>query len=64
MKEGIFDYSSLVKACKRLEEVLERYNLNNQDEVIRDSVIQRFEFTYFIALKTIRKIYIKLPFIL
>lgn len=64
MKEGIFDYSSLVKASKRLEEVLERYNLNNQDEVIRDSVIQRFEFTYFIALKTIRKIYIKLPFIL
>ena len=63
MKEGIFDYSSLVKACKRLEEVLERYNLYNQDDVIRDSVIQRFEFTYSIALKTIRKYFIERAFI-
>ena len=53
MKEGTFDYSSLEKACKRLEEVLKRYNQNTLDDAIRDSVIQRFEFTYSITLKTI-----------
>lgn len=63
MKQGTFDYSSLENACKRLEEVLKRYKQNTLDDAIRDSVIQRFEFTYSIALKTIRKYFIERAFV-
>lgn len=36
------------KALARLKEVLER----NEDDIVRDSIIQRFEFTYEMAWKT------------
>jgi len=64
MKQGTFDYSSLENASKRLEEVLKRYNQNTLDDAIRDSVIQRFEFTYAITLKTIRKYFIERAFVI
>ena len=63
MKEGTFDYSTLEKACSRLNEVLQRYMQNVQDDAIRDSVIQRFEFTYSLALKIIRKYFIERAFV-
>ncbi len=59
MREETFDISSLENAAKRLGEVLIRYNSDTEDDVIRDSVIQRFEFTYSIALKTLKKIFFK-----
>lgn len=55
MHKGIFDITVLEKAIKRLSEVLIRYQKDISDDAIRDSVIQRFEFTYSIALKTLSK---------
>ena len=55
MQKGTLDISALEKAENRLQEMLERYENEFQDEAVRDSVIQRFEFTYSIALKTMRK---------
>ncbi len=64
MKEGTFDFSKLEKAGSRLNEVLQRYMQNTQDDAIRDSVIQRFEFTYSLALRTIRKYFIERAFVI
>lgn len=55
MKEGTFDISALANAKQRLKEVILRYEDNKNDDVVRDSVIQRFEFTYSITLKTLSK---------
>lgn len=64
MYQGTFDFSLFQKAVNKLNEILIRYNQNLNDEAIRDSVIQRFEFTYSIALKTIRKYFIERAFVL
>ena len=64
MKKGTFDFASFEKATNKLNEILIRYSNNQNDEAIRDSVIQRFEFTYSIALKTIRKYFIERAFVL
>ncbi len=63
MREETFDISSLENATKRLGEVLQRYNLNINDDVIRDSVIQRFEFTYSLVLKTLKKYFMRNAFL-
>ena len=63
MREETFDISSLENAAKRLGEVLIRYNSDTEDDVIRDSVIQRFEFTYSIALKTLKKYFLRSAFL-
>ena len=55
MKEGTFNITALENAAKRLGEILVRYQKDTSDDGIRDSVIQRFEFTYSIALKTLSK---------
>ena len=57
------DLTALENSIKRLGEVLDRYKNAKNDDVIRDSVIQRFEFTYSIALKTLRKYFIERAFI-
>ncbi|MCM1338489.1 MAG: nucleotidyltransferase substrate binding protein [Muribaculaceae bacterium] len=62
MKEGTFDISALASAKQRLSEVILRYEDNKNDDVVRDSVIQRFEFTYSITLKTLRKYFIERAF--
>ena len=49
------DFSSFVKAVARLDEGLERYNLDTGDAQIRDGLIQRFEFTYDLAHKMLRR---------
>lgn len=64
MQKGRFDFSALEKAYNKLGEILERYKREENDEAVRDSVIQRFEFTYSIALKTIRKYFIEKAFVL
>ncbi len=57
------DLTALENSIKRLGEVLDRYKNAKNDDVIRDSVIQRFEFTYSIALKTLRKYFLERAFI-
>ena len=64
MQQGIFNITALENAENRLQEMLARYNKEHEDEAVRDSVIQRFEFTYSIALKTLRKYFIERAFVL
>ena len=64
MQQGTLDISALENAENRLNEMLARYKKEANDEAVRDSVIQRFEFTYSIALKTLRKYFIERAFIL
>ena len=64
MHKGTLDISALENAENRLNEMLARYKNEANDEAVRDSVIQRFEFTYSIALKTLRKYFIERAFIL
>ena len=59
MREEDFSVSSFENAVKRLGEILVRYQKDTNDDGIRDSVIQRFEFTYSIALKTLSKYLLK-----
>ena len=64
MQKGTLDISALENAENRLNEMLARYKKEANDEAVRDSVIQRFEFTYSMALKTLRKYFIERAFIL
>ncbi len=57
------DLTALENSLKRLGEVMERYRKDTSDDAIRDSVIQRFEFTYSITLKILRKYFIERAFI-
>ena len=52
---GDLDISSLIKAANKFNEVL---NLES-NEIVRDAAIQRFEFTYELVWKTLRKIWLK-----
>ncbi len=49
------DISSLLKAANRFDEVLQL----KKDEIVRDAAIQRFEFTFELVWKTLRKILLK-----
>ena len=57
------DLTALENSLKRLGEVMECYRKDTSDDAIRDSVIQRFEFTYSITLKILRKYFIERAFI-
>lgn len=57
------DFTALENSVQRLKEVVEKYNENKQDNIVRDSLIQRFEFTYSISLKMLRKYFIERTFI-
>lgn len=50
-----FDLSSLDKAIIRLEEGLARYQRDISDTQIRDGLIQRFEFTYELSHKMLKR---------
>ncbi len=63
MIEGTFDITALERANKKLGESLERYNKEKLDEALRDSVIKRFEFTYSMALSSLRKYFVSKAFI-
>ena len=49
------DLSPLGKAITRLQEGLARYQLDTTDTQIRDGLIQRFEFTYEISHKILKR---------
>jgi nucleotidyltransferase substrate binding protein (TIGR01987 family) len=49
------DTTSLGKAVRRLREGLARYDREPKDEQIRDGLIQRFEFTYELSHKMLRR---------
>ena len=58
------DFTALENTINRLGEVLKRYEREKTDDVVRDAVIHRFEFTYSIALKTLRKYFIERAFVI
>jgi nucleotidyltransferase substrate binding protein (TIGR01987 family) len=47
--------SPFQNAVNRLEEGLVRFRLDEQDDQVRDGLIQRFEFTYELAHKTLKR---------
>lgn len=49
------DFSPLANAIARLDEGLSRYRTDESDAQIRDGLIQRFEFTYDLAHKMLRR---------
>jgi nucleotidyltransferase substrate binding protein (TIGR01987 family) len=49
------DITSLGKAVRRLREGLERHKREPTDEQIRDGLIQRFEFTYELTHKMLKR---------
>lgn len=51
------DVTSFENALNSLEEVIEVYNSDETNLITRDSMIQRFEYTYSIALKMIKRFF-------
>ncbi len=49
------DISSLQKSVARLKEGIDRYAQDTSDTQIRDGLVQRFEFTYEISHKMLRR---------
>jgi nucleotidyltransferase substrate binding protein (TIGR01987 family) len=49
------DISALERAILRLEEAVRAYNLDTTQSLIRDGLVQRFEFTYEISHKILRR---------
>lgn len=49
------DLSAFEKALKSLFEVIKVYNEDKSNLITRDSMIQRFEYTYSLALKKIKR---------
>ena len=45
------DTTSFEKTLNSLIEILVRYNKEPNDVIVRDTTIQRFEYTYSLALK-------------
>ena len=56
------DFTALENSVYRLKEVVEKYKENEQDSIVRDSLIQRFEFTYSISLKLLRRYFMERAF--
>ena len=52
---GILDITPLERAIQRLKEGLERYRRDTSDLQIRDGLVQRFEFTYELSYKTLKR---------
>ena len=50
------DLSPLQNAVLRLEEALAQWSADTSNELIRDGLIQRFEFTYDLAAKMLRRV--------
>jgi nucleotidyltransferase substrate binding protein (TIGR01987 family) len=55
MTEPSLDICSFEKAVDRLREGLERYQRDPSDTQIRDGLIQRFEFTYELGYKMLKR---------
>lgn len=52
---ALLDTSSFAKAVMRLHEGLLRYRLDISDTQVRDGLVQRFEFTYELAHKMLKR---------
>lgn len=52
---GPIDLTSFEKVLTSLFEVIKIYNCDKSDLITRDSMIQRFEYTYSISLKMIKR---------
>lgn len=52
------------KAIKSLDEVIKVYSEDKENLIVRDSLIQRFEYTYSIALKMIKRYFKNSAFVL
>jgi len=55
MADARLDIRSLEKAVDRLQEGLDRYQRDTTDGQIRDGLIQRFEFTYELSHKMLKR---------
>ncbi|MDR2428682.1 MAG: nucleotidyltransferase substrate binding protein [Candidatus Margulisbacteria bacterium] len=55
MSKQILDLSSFAKAVKTLEEALSEFTKDKTNSFVRDSVIQRFEYTYELAHKMLKR---------
>jgi nucleotidyltransferase substrate binding protein (TIGR01987 family) len=55
VNENTLDISSLEKAIERLHEGFARYERDVTDTQIRDGLIQRFEFTYELSHKMLKR---------
>lgn len=51
----MLDFTPFDKAIARLDEIVELYQRDPENEVVRDALIQRFEFTYDLAHKSLRR---------
>jgi nucleotidyltransferase substrate binding protein (TIGR01987 family) len=51
----LLDLTSFTKAADRLTEAIHALRISPEDAFIRDAVIQRFEFTYEIAYKMLKR---------
>ncbi len=49
------DLTSLKNAVASLKEVIDLYQQSKTDAILRDSLIQRFEYTYSLCLKMIKR---------
>jgi len=58
------DITSLINAVNSLKEVVVLYKQNYSDAIIRDSLIQRFEYTYSLSLKMIKRFFKVSAFVL
>ena len=54
----MIDISTFETAIKTYDEIIERYDKESHDDAIRDALIQRFEYTYSLAIKILMR-YIK-----
>ena len=57
------DLTSFEKALNSLFEVIEVYNSDKNNLITRDSMIQRFEYTYSLSLKMIKRYLAKSAFV-
>lgn len=51
----MIDIKPLEDALNTFDEIIERYDRETYDNAIRDAVIQRFEYTYSLAIKTLAR---------
>jgi nucleotidyltransferase substrate binding protein (TIGR01987 family) len=49
------DLTSFINAITSFKEAIDKYNEDTTNSFVRDSVIQRFEYTYSLALKMIKR---------
>lgn len=57
------DLTSFEKALNSLFEVIEVYNSDKNNLITRDSMIQRFEYTYSLSLKMVKRYLAKSAFV-